>query len=136
MLGANPPSSPTLVASWPYFSWITPFSVWYSSAPILNASLRVGPREEDAVRETERDKEAETNISRRDGNTKMLTRFGDDLLLERFGANRKDHELLHGKFVTCMGTSIYHIKGLKRRGDKERREERRQEEERGDKTRR
>lgn len=40
MLGANPPSSPTLVASWPYFSWITPFRVWYSSAPILKASLR------------------------------------------------------------------------------------------------
>lgn len=45
MLGANPPSSPTLVASWPYFSWITPFSVWYSSDPILNASLRDGGKE-------------------------------------------------------------------------------------------
>lgn len=106
MLGANPPSSPTLVASWPYFSWITPFSVWYSSAPILNASLRGRRREEEVVREWK--DVAGTNVSR-GGRIK-----GDKFLLERLGSNRKNHELLHGQFVSCMGTSVYHIKCLEK----------------------
>ncbi len=36
--GANPPSSPILTASFPYFSEITFFNVWYVSAHILMAS--------------------------------------------------------------------------------------------------
>lgn len=35
-------------------------------------------------------------------------------VLEGLSSNRKNHELLHGQFVPCMRTSIYHIKGLRR----------------------
>mmetsp|Transcript_5336 Transcript_5336/g.14340 ORF Transcript_5336/g.14340 Transcript_5336/m.14340 type:complete len:429 (+) Transcript_5336:208-1494(+) len=38
MLGAKPPSSPTLVASWPYLALMMPFSVWYTSVPMRMAS--------------------------------------------------------------------------------------------------
>mmetsp|Transcript_33191 Transcript_33191/g.99991 ORF Transcript_33191/g.99991 Transcript_33191/m.99991 type:complete len:436 (+) Transcript_33191:828-2135(+) len=38
--GAKPPSSPTLQASWPYFFLMTPFNVWYTSAPISMAFLK------------------------------------------------------------------------------------------------
>lgn len=40
MLGANPPSSPTLVASFPYFSLMTFFRLWYTSAPMRMASVK------------------------------------------------------------------------------------------------
>ncbi|KAG6545647.1 hypothetical protein Mapa_012832 [Marchantia paleacea] len=40
MLGAKPPSSPTLVASCPYFFLITDFKLWYTSLPICIASLK------------------------------------------------------------------------------------------------
>lgn len=36
-------------------------------------------------------------------------------LLEGLGADRKDHELLHGQFVSCVGASVYHVEGLKRK---------------------
>lgn len=35
-------------------------------------------------------------------------------VLEGLSSNRKNHELLHGQFVSCMRTSIYYIKGLRR----------------------
>mmetsp|Transcript_11301 Transcript_11301/g.41904 ORF Transcript_11301/g.41904 Transcript_11301/m.41904 type:complete len:304 (+) Transcript_11301:750-1661(+) len=38
MFGANPPSSPTLHASWPYFALITVFRWWYTSLPMRMAS--------------------------------------------------------------------------------------------------
>lgn len=62
-----------------------------------------------------------------------ISDFEGECLLEGLGSNRKNHELLHGQFVTCMGTSVYHIKGLKRRGNKgeEGRGNERTEEERG-----
>lgn len=37
MLGANPPSSPTLLASYPYLDLITFFKAWYISDPIYKA---------------------------------------------------------------------------------------------------
>mmetsp|Transcript_2940 Transcript_2940/g.7232 ORF Transcript_2940/g.7232 Transcript_2940/m.7232 type:complete len:270 (+) Transcript_2940:948-1757(+) len=40
MLGAKPPSSPTLVASWPYLALIRPFSAWYTSAPMRRDSAK------------------------------------------------------------------------------------------------
>ena len=33
-------SSPTLQASWPYFFLITAFNLWYTSAPMIIASLK------------------------------------------------------------------------------------------------
>mmetsp|Transcript_27075 Transcript_27075/g.65322 ORF Transcript_27075/g.65322 Transcript_27075/m.65322 type:complete len:213 (-) Transcript_27075:181-819(-) len=41
MLGANPPSSPTLHASCPYFFLITAFRWWYTSEPIFMASVKL-----------------------------------------------------------------------------------------------
>ncbi|TYZ50755.1 hypothetical protein PybrP1_012183 [[Pythium] brassicae (nom. inval.)] len=38
MLGAKPPSSPTFVASWPYFFLITALRWWYTSQPMTMAS--------------------------------------------------------------------------------------------------
>merc|ERR1719171_2346819 len=40
MLGAKPPSSPTLHASWPYLPLITLFRLWYTSEPIFIACTR------------------------------------------------------------------------------------------------
>lgn len=40
MLGAKPPSSPTLVASFPYLALMTPLRWWYTSAPMRMASLK------------------------------------------------------------------------------------------------
>mmetsp|Transcript_54085 Transcript_54085/g.136066 ORF Transcript_54085/g.136066 Transcript_54085/m.136066 type:complete len:207 (-) Transcript_54085:244-864(-) len=40
MLGAKPPSSPTLVASVPYFFLMTSLRLWYTSAPSCMASLK------------------------------------------------------------------------------------------------
>mmetsp|Transcript_17459 Transcript_17459/g.46225 ORF Transcript_17459/g.46225 Transcript_17459/m.46225 type:complete len:208 (-) Transcript_17459:44-667(-) len=40
MLGAKPPSSPTAAASFPYLALTTAFSEWYTSAPVLRASLK------------------------------------------------------------------------------------------------
>lgn len=37
-----------------------------------------------------------------------------ECVLEGLSSNRKNHELLHGQFVSCMRTSIYNIKGLRR----------------------
>ena len=64
------------------------------------------------------------------------------LLLEGLRPDREYHELLHGKLVACMGTSVYHVKRLDRtqekRGGQRRRvgvdwggEERRREEDQG-----
>ena len=39
MDGANPPSSPTLHASWPYLALMTDFKVWYTSHPMIIASV-------------------------------------------------------------------------------------------------
>mmetsp|Transcript_6231 Transcript_6231/g.14183 ORF Transcript_6231/g.14183 Transcript_6231/m.14183 type:complete len:200 (-) Transcript_6231:309-908(-) len=39
MLGAKPPSSPTLHASCPYFSLMTDLRLWYTSVPIFIASV-------------------------------------------------------------------------------------------------
>merc|ERR1719161_1466246 len=41
MLGAKPPSSPTLHASCPYFFLITDLRLWYTSEPIFIASVKL-----------------------------------------------------------------------------------------------
>lgn len=33
-------------------------------------------------------------------------------IAEAFSSYRQDHELLHGQFVACMGTSIDHVESL------------------------
>lgn len=33
-------------------------------------------------------------------------------IAEAFGSHRQDHELLHGQFVACVGTSIDHVESL------------------------
>jgi hypothetical protein len=41
MLGAKPPSSPTLHASSPYFFLMTLLRLWYTSLPIFMASAKL-----------------------------------------------------------------------------------------------
>lgn len=36
-------------------------------------------------------------------------------LVEAGGSNRKNHELLHGQFVSSMASSVNDVKGLQRR---------------------
>lgn len=43
-------------------------------------------------------------------------KYTKHFLLERLSPNRQHHELLHGKFVSCVRSSIYDVKCLKEGG--------------------